>query len=205
MNETPRNARDTAVQALRDQGGNVSRRLRHLLRRSSLSAADQSLATELALGCVRRRGTLEAVLRAFLKEPDRKLPAPLAEILHVGLYQVLFLDRVPDFAAVNEAVEQADRFHHKRQCGLVNGVLRSIARSLSAVTDSPPPLNSDVIPVGPGRYRTTDKAVFADPASDPEAFLSAAFSLPDNPQRRASTPRLVRNAAAWPQTKTYHL
>ena len=85
----------------------MSARLRRLVRGCGLSAAEKSLASELALGALRRRGTLDAVLKHFLARPDKRLPKPLTEILHVGLYRILFLDRVPDHAAVNEAVRQA--------------------------------------------------------------------------------------------------
>jgi len=178
------NARDIAVDALRDRAGNISARLRRLAAESDLSAADRGLAVELALGVVRRRGTLRAVLEAFLDAPKRHLPAPLAEILHVALYQMLFLDRVPDFAAVSEAVEQARRWHHKRQSGFVNGVLRAVQRELSEPRAGPPPRTPHAVPVGPSRYRTVQRAVFADPAASPARYLAGAWSLPEALARR---------------------
>jgi len=171
-------ARDIAVKALRDRAGNVSAHVRRLVERDELDPADRALAAELALGVVRRRATLDAVLRAFLKRPTRRLPTPLTEILHVGLYQVVFLDRVPDFAAVDEAVHQAERWRHKRQSGLVNGLLRSVVRRLSPVTEGPIPAAPDVIPIGARTYRHVQSPVFADPREDPVAYLAAAYSLP---------------------------
>lgn len=173
------NARDAAVAALRDRGGNISARLRRLLGGSRLPAREQALATELALGVVRRRGTLRAILRAFLHKPGRPLPGPLEEILLVALYQVLFLDRVPDFAAVDEAVRQTGRLHHKRQGGLVNGLLRAVVRSVSEPLEGAPPVRADVVPVGPASYRTARGELFPDPDRQPAAFLAAAWSLPE--------------------------
>ncbi len=173
------NARDVAVEALRDRAGNVSARLRRLLAQGAIPVADRSLASELALGVVRRKGTLDAILLAFLKQPDRRLPSPLTEILQVALYQIFFLERIPDFAAVSQAVNQTGRLRHRRQSGLVNGVLRSVTRGLSETHHAPPPPRADVIPIGPNAYRIVDRPVFADPVGQPAKYLSGAYSLPE--------------------------
>lgn len=178
MSQTPQTARDVAVSALRDRAGNVSAHMGRLLSRGGLGPAEKALAGELALGSLRRRATLQAVLQAFLEQPDKHLPAPLREILHVGLYQILFLDRVPDFAAVNEAVEQAIHRRHRRRSKLVNGVLRAVTRNVSPVVQGPPVHAADVIPVGPDAYRTVHRAVFPEPSDEPAGYLAAAFSLP---------------------------
>ncbi len=172
------NARDLAVLALRDREGNVSAHLSSRLAQAGLSPPDAALARELALGVARRRATLRAVLRSYLARPDRRPPGALQEILLVGLYQILLLQRVPDFAAVNEAVEQAGRFRHRRQSGMVNGVLRAVARGASQEQTGPVPMERDVVPCGVGRYRTLSRTVFPDPAAEPAAYLAAAYSLP---------------------------
>ncbi|HUT01894.1 MAG TPA: transcription antitermination factor NusB [Phycisphaerae bacterium] len=172
------NARDLSVLALRDREGNVSAHLASRLAQAGLSRVDAALARELALGSARRRATLEAVLRAYLVRPDRHPPGVLREILLVALYQVLFLQRVPDFAAVNEAVEQAARFRHRRQSGLVNGVLRTVARGVSEEQAGPVPTAREVVPCGAERYRTLDRPVFPDPRAEPAAYLASAYSLP---------------------------
>jgi len=174
----PDNPRDIAVWALGDRRGYVSMRLDNLLSRSSLSARDQALARELALGACRRRSTLGALVRSFMQDPGKPLPGMLEEIMLVAAYQMIFLDRVPDHAAVNEAVEQAIRHRHKRKSGMVNGVLRTIGRNVSEVMKGEPPLERDVIPVGPGVYRKAHRPVFPDPQKDEASYLSAAYSLP---------------------------
>ncbi len=171
-------ARDIAVEALRDRSGNVSARLDSLVARRSPDPADRALARELTLGVVRRRGTLNAVLKAFLRRPDHRPPGAVTEILQVGAYQLLFLDRVPDFAAVDEAVRQTGARRHRRQSGLVNGVLRNIARSLSAPQDGQPPRRRDAVGLDAGRFRTFDRDVFADPDADPAGWLAGAHSMP---------------------------
>jgi 16S rRNA (cytosine967-C5)-methyltransferase len=172
------NARDIAVEALRDRAGNVSAHLERLLAAAVLSHEDRALARELALGTLRRRRTLKAVLSAFLARPGQKLPVPLEEVLLVGLHQVLFLERIPVFAAVSQAVEQAARLHHRRQTGLVNGVLRSVTRSLGPVQRGDAPMTSNVLPIGPGLWRTLERPVCADPQSDLPNYVADAYSLP---------------------------
>ena len=184
MSPQPTTARDVAVHALRDRAGNVTAHLERLLDEGRLESADRSLAMELTFGTLRRKGTLAALLAAFLKSPGRKLPGPVGEILLVGAYQLVYCERIPDFAAVNEAVEQAVRFGHKRQSGLVNGVLRNLARDLGEATDQPEPLAEDVVLLSGRRGRRVDRAVFANPQQRPAEYLAAAFSLPDELARR---------------------
>ena len=172
------NPRDIAVSALRDRAGNVTAHLERLLAESRLSSADRALARELALGVVRRRGTLKAVLRAFLKFPDRPMLAPIEEILLVALHQVLMLSRIPDFAAVNEAVEQTGRLGQTRHQGMVNGILRNATRAFEPLAEGAPPLAANVLPISRDSYRTFNVPIFADPAANPERYFSEAFSLP---------------------------
>jgi len=173
-------ARDVAVRALRDRAGNVSASLDRLVKEASLEVSDRRLARELAMGAVRRHGTLRAIIRAFLTQPGKKLPVPLEEILHVALYQVIFLERIPAFAAVNEAVGQAIRFGHKRQSGLINGLLRGVARSISSRISGRCPASPEAVPVSPDSHRLLGRAVFDRPEDSPSGYLSGAYSLPED-------------------------
>lgn len=103
----------------------------------ALDSRDRGLTRAILGVCLRRRGEIEAALANAL---DRKLPQnsePLLALLHVAAAQILFLD-TPDHAAVNLAVAQAasDR-RTGRARGLVNGVLRSIARERDALVARP--------------------------------------------------------------------
>ena len=177
-------SRDIAVSALSDRAGNVTAHLDRLLDGAGLSGADNSFARELALGTVRRKATLTAVLRAFLSRPDTPLPPALANIFHVALYQVLFLDRVPAFAAVDEAVKQARTRRFATQSGMVNGLLRTIVRSLGAPQKGKPPTTPKTLPTGADAYREFDKAVFPDATVDATAYIAAAYSLPADLAKR---------------------
>ena len=171
-------ARSIAIRALRDRGGNVTAGLRRLLGQFELSPADRGLARELALGVVRRKGTLDALLQAFLKRPGQPLESPINEILQVALYQILFCERIPDFAAVNEAVERTTASGRQGQRGFVNAVLRGIARAIGPVQEGAIPQAANTIPVGWRAFRTLDRDVFADPKSSPADYLAGAYSLP---------------------------
>lgn len=172
--------RDVAVLALRDKRGNTSASLAKWCTQYELSAQDRALAGELAMGVVRRRGTLDEVLRSFLDRPKKHLPSPVKEILQLAAYQLIFLDRVPDFAAVDEAVEQTRRFHHKRQTGLVNGVLRNVTRGIGDIVQARPPMESDVVPLDRNRFRRMTREIYfkVDPEKHPAAYLAGAWSLP---------------------------
>ena len=96
------------------------------LKGSKLSAADKGLVTEIVYGTVARKLTLEWYLSHFIQDRD-KLDNWLYVLLLMSAYQVRFLDKVPDHAVVNEAVEIA-KTRKKGSEKLVNAVLRRILR-----------------------------------------------------------------------------
>jgi 16S rRNA (cytosine967-C5)-methyltransferase len=93
---------------------------------NELTEPDRSLANELISGTVKRRASLDAVLAQFTKAPLRSTPAPVLEALRLAAYQLLFLDRVPAYAAVDDAVAMAGRTS-KPARGFANAVLRRVA------------------------------------------------------------------------------
>lgn len=98
----------------------------------SIIDPDKSLLTELVYGTLRWRGNLDWVMGTFIKRRRlKKLHPEVIEILRLGLYQLLFLDGIPDHAAVNESVELAKRY--RNTSGLVNAVLRNAARNRGSI------------------------------------------------------------------------
>ena len=106
--------------------------LERAIRQSSLSPADRGLATELAYGCIRWRQWLDAWLDRLGKVPAHKQPPRLRWLLHLGLYQVLRMQRIPAAAAVDTTVELAKRHRLSKLSPVVNGVLRSALRAKEA-------------------------------------------------------------------------
>ncbi|MDR4999258.1 16S rRNA (cytosine(967)-C(5))-methyltransferase RsmB [Brevibacillus parabrevis] len=100
--------------------------LRGVLDRAQLSAADTGLVTELVYGTIQRKLTLDHVLSHFVG--NKKLQMWVRNLLRLSLYQIRFLDRIPERAAVHEAVEMAKRRGHQGIASMVNGVLRNVLR-----------------------------------------------------------------------------
>ncbi len=126
-------ARESALQvlkAVRTEGGWANGLLKDQLSRDDLDRRDAALATRLCYGVLQNRALLDHYLQQLLTGRLKDLRPVLRDILHIGLYQILFLDKIPDSAAVNESVNLAKR-HCKKQknaAQLVNGVLRSASR-----------------------------------------------------------------------------
>lgn len=117
------------LRAVEVRGSFVDRALDGSLRRAGrLDDRDRALTTEIVYGVLRRRGTLDRAIQGHLRQPLERLDAEVLEILRIGAYQILFLDRVPDHAAVHVAVELAHRAAKPGAGGLVNAVLRSLCR-----------------------------------------------------------------------------
>ena len=93
---------------------------------ANLSGQDRGLAIELAYGCVRRQRTLDFLIER--KTPGRQQKPVLQILLRLGLYQIFFLDRVPEHAAVHETVELAKRLGFGPQAGFINAILRGYLR-----------------------------------------------------------------------------
>jgi 16S rRNA (cytosine967-C5)-methyltransferase len=159
-------ARVRAVEVLREvleRGGRATALLAEKSR--DLSPEDGHLLREVALGVLRNRAKLDAELSAVSRVPLSRLTPGLREILEVALYQIRNLDRVPSYAAVDEAVAHAKRTGGTGAAGLVNAVLRNLLRI-------PLPL-----PAGEGRGEGKTRAPdLAREFSHPE-FLVARWLL----------------------------
>lgn len=94
---------------------------------ADLSPADRDLLREIVFGVLRHRAALDAELASVSRAPLARLERDLREILEVALYQVRKLERVPAYAAVDEAVRQARSSGGERAAKLVNAVLRKLA------------------------------------------------------------------------------
>ena len=99
--------------------------LTHRLGRAELAVRDRALATELVYGTLVWQGRLDHHLRSLLHEPLERLDPPVRAALRLGLFQLLMLDRIPAYAAVDASV----RLSGRRASGLVNAVLRRAARA----------------------------------------------------------------------------
>jgi 16S rRNA (cytosine967-C5)-methyltransferase len=117
-----------------------------------LSGPDRGLFAELVFGVLRRQGTLDHVLTGLLTQPLLRLEPQVLIFLRLGLYQLMYLDRIPESAAVNESVNLAKQTL-PRASGLVNAVLRNYLRH-------------------------KDTVAFPDPVAAPAASIAARHSHP---------------------------
>ena len=102
--------------------------LDNLLRRETMSDAERSLLSRLVYGVEERRLTLDHFLAQCCNRPLSRLHPTVWEILRIGAYQILFMDRIPSSAAVNEAVKSTRALKQAQASGFVNGILRTLDR-----------------------------------------------------------------------------
>lgn len=113
------------------------------LKNSELSGADKALLYEIVHGVTRWQGRLDWILNGFYKGQFSKAIPNLKNGLRVALYQIMFLDRIPDHAAVNEAVEFVKKLQGQKPADLTNAILRNIIRNKNAIRYPDP--NEDLV------------------------------------------------------------
>lgn len=127
-----KNARLTAAELLisveKDKAySNIA--LNKILSKSTLNGSDRSLASALFYGVLDRRLTIDYILSFYIKTPLKKLKPLTYQALSIAVYQIYFMDRIPDSAAVNESVNIVKFSKEKYNFSFVNAVLRSIIRN----------------------------------------------------------------------------
>ena len=173
------------------------------LGRAGLSGQDRRFVTQLVFGVMRRRGTLDALLRPFIRTPLHAVQDRVWDALHLGAFQLAFLTHVPKHAAVHESVELATHVGSAQAKGFINGVLRRVSEIVTDdFTDRPAadnipfdwkPHQPPPIPKGEPsrsrggfdeevsyfpRYRKLTRPVLPNFAADPVGHFAAAFSWP---------------------------
>ena len=100
-----------------------------VLKENSLQDADKAFFMALVKGIIERKITLDFELEKYLSQPKNKLKPEVLTILRLGAYQILFMDKVPNHAAINESVELAKKNKSAYASGLVNAVLRKVSQN----------------------------------------------------------------------------
>jgi len=125
-------ARTTALSALiacRKQNAWSDGILKEYIARDKLDRRDAALASRLCYGVMQNRMLLDHYIAAFLKGKLSSLQPVVLDILRLGVYQLTMMDRIPASAAVNESVEMGKKYANRQAAGLINGVLRAVARA----------------------------------------------------------------------------
>ncbi|QLE56891.1 16S rRNA (cytosine(967)-C(5))-methyltransferase [Nostoc sp. TCL26-01] len=131
------NPRQIALIALKDvhKGAYADVALDRVLQKVNLSGVDRRLVTDLVYGSVRRQRTLDSLIDQLATKKSHQQPSELRTILHLGLYQLRYQERIPASAAVNTTVELAKENGFAGLTGFVNGLLRQYIRLAEASLD----------------------------------------------------------------------
>ena len=112
---------------------------------TEISDIDKAFVTNLVYGVIERKITLDYLLKNFIKTSLKKVTPITLYTLRVALYQIMFMDKIPESAAVNEAVKGIKKSKENRNSGFVNAVLRNILRSEKLLPDGDSVENLSVI------------------------------------------------------------
>jgi len=139
---------------------------------------ERALAFEILSGTIKHRGTIDQVIRALGLSPTRRIEPILFDILRLGAYQLMFLDKVPQFAAVDLSCKLARLYGHQRQVNFVNAVLRNLDRAIET-KDAPRSAETATrwVPKTSDRGVLFRRAVLPEP-SQTAKHLAAAYSYP---------------------------
>jgi len=118
----------SALIACRKQNAWSDGVLKEYIKRDNLDRRDAALASRLCYGVMQERMKLDFYISHFLRGKLKDLQPVVLDILRLGAYQIIMMDKIPDSAAVNEAVEQGKKYASRQAAGLINGVLRNISR-----------------------------------------------------------------------------
>src|SRR5262249_52896656 len=137
--------------AIRKKEAFVQELLDDALKKAELTPADRRLATQLVFGVLRRRGSLDLLIRHVVTREPHRIEAWIGEAPRRGPLQLAYLARTPASSAIHETVDLADHMTAARAKGFVTATLRAIDRLLTPdimADPGPAPL-----PIEPGRYR----------------------------------------------------
>jgi 16S rRNA (cytosine967-C5)-methyltransferase len=113
------------------------------MKNSGLSGPDKALLFEIVHGVTRWLGRIDWILNGFYKGQFSKCIPNVKNAMRVAIYQILFLDKIPDYAAVNEAVDFVKKMQGQKPADLTNAVLRNVIRSKDSIRYPDP--NEDLV------------------------------------------------------------
>ncbi len=125
-----KNAREISVEVLGrvlNQGAYSNIALNHAFSSAQLEKEDVGLVTEIIYGTLKYLITIDEILKINMTVPLKKVEHKILNLLRISIYQLKYLDKVPSYAVINEAVELSKKFS-KKASGFVNGVLRGYLR-----------------------------------------------------------------------------
>ncbi|WP_281532839.1 transcription antitermination factor NusB, partial [Anaerocolumna aminovalerica] len=153
-----KNPREIALDAVMDITGNqqyTHRVLSQILKQhQSLEKQDRSFITRICEGTIERLITIDYIINQYSSIKTNKMKPLIRNLLRISVYQIKYMDQVPDSAVCNEAVKLAKKRGFQSLSGFVNGILRNIIRN-------------------------PEKVSFPQEEKDPAGYLSLNYSMPD--------------------------
>jgi 16S rRNA (cytosine967-C5)-methyltransferase len=148
--------------------------------RWQLDDRSRALVEQLVYGVTRRRLTLNWLVRRFARKSSLHPRPAVRRILNLALYQLVFMEQLPAFAVVDEAVKQADQQASRKEAGFVNALLRRASRTITAKVDCSYGsfIGADRFYIRGGRGCVFSEPVFPEPEKDFERYISIAYSYP---------------------------
>ena len=133
------NTREAALKTLYEieyNGAFSNIAVKNMLKNQSMTMQEKGFYTRLVYGTLDKKITLDYIIEKFSKIKLKKLSKYIHLILRMGIYQLKYMDYVPDSAAVNESVKLARRYGHGASAGYVNGLLRNVSKNDIKYPDS---------------------------------------------------------------------
>jgi 16S rRNA (cytosine967-C5)-methyltransferase len=183
------------VRRVFEQDAWADRALHGEARRLALDARDLALATQLSYGTVQRVATLDHVIERLTRRAPAKLDAPVLAALRLGVFQLVFLDRIPAHAAVGESVELAKR-DAPRGAGLVNAVLRRASREARRIVSGLPQATPRQAALKHSHPEWIAQLWWETFGAETALALMAADNEPAEPSLRANTLKTTAAALA---------
>ncbi|MBS7298728.1 MAG: 16S rRNA (cytosine(967)-C(5))-methyltransferase RsmB [Eubacteriales bacterium] len=109
--------------------------LKNVLSETKLDSRDRAFVSALVYGVTAKKRVLDYMITELSSIKLKKISKYILIILRMGLYQLKFMDKIPDSAAVNESVRLARRYSHSASAGYVNGILRNAAKTSFALPE----------------------------------------------------------------------
>lgn len=128
--------RETALKILYDineNGAYTNIALNKYLEETNLKGVDRSFITDMVYGTIKWRLSIDYIIEIFSSVKLKKISPWILNVLRLGVYQLLYTDKIPESAAVNESVNLSKRYGHAAASRYVNGVLRSVSRNRQSI------------------------------------------------------------------------
>jgi 16S rRNA (cytosine967-C5)-methyltransferase len=170
------------------------------LARANLSPQDRRFVTQLVFGTMRRLGTLDALLKPFIRTPLHAVEPRVWDALRLGAFQLAFLTHVPKHAAVHETVELAPHVGAPKAKGFVNGVLRRVAELVTDDFTDAPAANAvafELVEVAAERPERAERPRRGD-RSIPDPLAAAPAAPRHRPRYRVLAQPVLPNPSADP-------